>query len=229
MKKKTILVAAIAVMLVAALVVGGTLAYFTDTKSADNVFTVGNVAIKLDESNVKDPNGARVTSNEYTNVVPGIQYKKDPVVTNTGKTDAYVRAIVTVENGMNWLGLYNYDGKDPNSVWTYPQKEAFMKLICNQLGEGWELENLTHVMAGQGRPTSDTIVTLKYTGVLKAGEATAAMFENIMLPTNATASDITRRVAQNGVFHIDVVAQAIQSDGFDTWDSAFAAFDAAQK
>ena len=30
MKKKTILVAAIAVMLVAALVVGGTLAYFTD-------------------------------------------------------------------------------------------------------------------------------------------------------------------------------------------------------
>lgn len=40
MKKKTILVAAIAVMLVAALVVGGTLAYFTDTKTADNTFTM---------------------------------------------------------------------------------------------------------------------------------------------------------------------------------------------
>lgn len=50
MKKKTILVAAIAVMLVAALVVGGTLAYFTDTKSADNTFTVGNVKIDLLES-----------------------------------------------------------------------------------------------------------------------------------------------------------------------------------
>ena len=50
MKKKTILVAAIAVMLVAALVVGGTLAYFTDTKSADNTFTVGNVKIELLES-----------------------------------------------------------------------------------------------------------------------------------------------------------------------------------
>ena len=34
MKKKTILVAAIAVMLVAALVVGGTLAYFTDKDNA---------------------------------------------------------------------------------------------------------------------------------------------------------------------------------------------------
>lgn len=50
MKKKTILVAAIAVMLVAALVVGGTLAYFTDAKSATNTFTVGNVSIDLIES-----------------------------------------------------------------------------------------------------------------------------------------------------------------------------------
>ena len=50
MKKKTILVAAIAVMLVAALVVGGTLAYFTDTKTEPNTFTVGNVNIELLES-----------------------------------------------------------------------------------------------------------------------------------------------------------------------------------
>ena len=47
MKKKTILVAAIAVMLVAALVVGGTLAYFTDKDNATNTFTVGNVKINL--------------------------------------------------------------------------------------------------------------------------------------------------------------------------------------
>ena len=46
-----------------------------------------------------------------------------------------------------------------------------------------------------------------------------------MLPTNATANDIATRVAQNGVFHIDVVAQAIQADGFDTWEAAFNAFD----
>ena len=93
MKKKSILMAAIAVMLVAVLVVGGTLAYFTDTKSATNTFTVGDVKIKLDESNVNDPDGDRVTSNEYTGMLPGIQYKKDPVVTNTGKNGAYVRAV----------------------------------------------------------------------------------------------------------------------------------------
>ena len=219
MKKKSILMAAIAVMLVAVLVVGGTLAYFTDTKSATNTFTVGDVKIKLDESNVNDPNGDRVTSNEYTDVFPGIQYKKDPIVTNTGKNDAYVRAVVTIENGMNWMGLYN------ENVWTAPQEEAFMKLICDKLGAGWSIENIAYVTNAE-RGSTDFVATLKYTGVLKSGDATSAMFENVMLPTNATANDITTRVAQNGVFHIDVVAQAIQTEGFATWNDAFAAFDA---
>ena len=53
MKKKTILVAAIAVMLVAALVVGGTLAYFTDKDNAANTFTVGDVKINLIEQQRK--------------------------------------------------------------------------------------------------------------------------------------------------------------------------------
>ena len=219
MKKKSILMAAIAVMLVAVLVVGGTLAYFTDTKSATNTFTVGDVKIKLDESNVNDPDGDRVTSNEYTGMLPGIQYKKDPVVTNTGKNGAYVRAVVTIENGMNWMGLYN------ENVWTAPQAEAFMKLICNKMGEGWSLEDYDYVTNAE-RGSTDFVAVLKYDGVLAAGKATTAMFENIMLPTNATASDITTRVAQNGVFHIDVVAQAIQADGFTSWNDAFKAFDA---
>ena len=219
MKKKSILMAAIAVMLVAVLVVGGTLAYFTDTKSATNTFTVGNVKIKLDESNVNDPNGDRVTSNEYTGMLPGIQYKKDPVVTNTGKNGAYVRAVVTIENGMNWLGLYN------ENVWTAPQAEAFMKLICNKMGDGWSLEDYDYVTNAE-RGSTDFVAVLKYDGVLAAGKATTAMFENIMLPANATTNDITTRVAQNGVFHIDVVAQAIQADGFTSWNDAFAAFDA---
>ena len=219
MKKKSILMAAIAVMLVAVLVVGGTLAYFTDTKSATNTFTVGDVKIKLDESNVNDPSGDRVTSNEYTGMLPGIQYKKDPVVTNTGKNGAYVRAVVTIENGMNWMGLYN------ENIWTAPQAEAFKKLICNKMGEGWSLEDYDYVTNVE-RGSTDFVAVLKYDGVLAAGKATSAMFEKVMLPTNATASDITTRVAQNGVFHIDVVAQAIQADGFTSWNDAFAAFDA---
>ena len=60
MKKKTILVAAIAVMLVSALVVGGTLAYFTDKDNATNTFTVGNVKIDLLESSLHRENAGYV-------------------------------------------------------------------------------------------------------------------------------------------------------------------------
>ena len=85
MKKKTILVAAIAVMLVAALVVGGTLAYFTDTKSATNTFTMGNVKIALNEQQ-KGENGP----------VPFVQNKQlVPGKSNDGNA---VSKIVTVTN-----------------------------------------------------------------------------------------------------------------------------------
>ena len=49
MTKKKILVLALSLAMVAILAVGGSLAYFTDTKNADNTFTVGNVKIELIE------------------------------------------------------------------------------------------------------------------------------------------------------------------------------------
>lgn len=71
MKKKSILMAAIAVMLVAVLVVGGTLAYFTDTKSADNTFTVGNVKIDLLESQYHRVNAGRGNATGQTEPLSG--------------------------------------------------------------------------------------------------------------------------------------------------------------
>ncbi len=79
---KALLAVLCAVMLVAASVVG-TLAYLTDTEEAVNTFTVGNVAIKLDETDVdiygvKDGD-ARVNRNEYK-LIPGHSYIKDPTI-----------------------------------------------------------------------------------------------------------------------------------------------------
>ena len=94
MKKKTILVAAIAVMLVAALVVGGTLAYFTDTKTETNTFTAGNVKIDLNEQQ-KVENGL-VPFDQNKKLVPGKSNDGNAVskivtVTNTSKdNDAWV-------------------------------------------------------------------------------------------------------------------------------------------
>ena len=48
--KKKVTALCLCVALLAVAVVGASLAYFTDTKSATNTFTVGNVKIDLIES-----------------------------------------------------------------------------------------------------------------------------------------------------------------------------------
>lgn len=219
MTKKRFVAILLCVTLVALAAIGATFAYLTDSKTVKNTFTVGDVKIKLDETNVNAPEGDRVTSNTY-NVYPGAVVTKDPIVHNTGKNGAYVRAVVTIEDGMNWLGLYN------ENVWTAPQEAAFNAMINNTLGEGWELVDIAYDMSGPNHPTSDFVATLKYTNVLEAGKDTTAMFSQIAFPTKLTGNDVTTRIDQNGEFGINVVAQAIQADGFDTWEAAFAAYDA---
>lgn len=93
MKKKTILVAAIAVMLVAALVVGGTLAYFTDKSEVkDNTFTVGNVSIKLIESTYHregNDNSGDTSIPDPDQTASGMKYVADG---HKAFTDAQIKA-----------------------------------------------------------------------------------------------------------------------------------------
>lgn len=98
MKKKLTLVAT-SVLLVAALVIGGTLAYFTDTDSADNKFTTakGGVKIELIEQQ-RGENGLEAFEQDKTlaPIVGSAQGTKD----GYGMTTAgnYVDKIVTVKN-----------------------------------------------------------------------------------------------------------------------------------
>ena len=78
--KKKILVMCLVVALAVTAVVGGTLAYFTDTDDAANTFTTGKVDITLNE-----------TFNEQTaKLLPGKDIAKIVNVTNN-EEDAYVR------------------------------------------------------------------------------------------------------------------------------------------
>ena len=69
---------------------GATLAYFTDTDNADNVFTVGNVDIDLTE-----PNWDAAGKVDAPEVYPGEALAKDPTVTNNGANPCFVRISVT--------------------------------------------------------------------------------------------------------------------------------------
>ena len=81
MNKRKIFTLALAVMMIAILAVGGTLAYFMDTDSAENVFTTGNVEIDLIET--FDPENAKL--------LPGVNVTKEVDVKNIGSEDAFVR------------------------------------------------------------------------------------------------------------------------------------------
>lgn len=78
--------------LVAALGVGATLAYFTDSQDVTNTITMGNVDIDLDEPNYPGEG----EDNEITDITPNQTIVKDPTITlQEGSEDAYVRAKIT--------------------------------------------------------------------------------------------------------------------------------------
>lgn len=91
MKKKSIVLVATALMLMASLIVGGTLAYFTDTAEAENVFTMGGVEIELLEKQYGEE-GALEDFEDDKILMPGVENKQDKIVSikNTGDSNAYV-------------------------------------------------------------------------------------------------------------------------------------------
>lgn len=93
--KKKLTAIFLCVALVAIAVVGASLAYFTDTKSATNTFVVGNVKIELIEQQ-KGENGLEAFAQGKT-LVPGKSndgnaVSKIATVKNNGKNDAWVWA-----------------------------------------------------------------------------------------------------------------------------------------
>ena len=125
--KKKILSLALAVALAAIAIVGGTLAYFTDTDGATNVMTTGNVEIVQNEQE-RNAEGALVAFEDDHKLVPytgsvgtngvanewgtsatinGTEYKmfdqsknaidKIVTVTNEGTEEAYIRTLFAFE------------------------------------------------------------------------------------------------------------------------------------
>ena len=115
--KKKILALCLVVALAATAVIGGTLAYFTDTDEATNTFTVGGVKIDLIEQERDGKGGLQDFSQDKTlmPIVGSAQGDKDELgmptaenyvdkiitVKNTGKSDAYVRAYFAIPSALD--------------------------------------------------------------------------------------------------------------------------------
>ena len=94
MKKRKTIIAAIVLLLV--FIVGGTIAYFTDTDTKTNTFTIGNIKITLTEpawtelDSTTDANDNDIPD-AAEEMVPGATVAKDPTINNVStKNPAYV-------------------------------------------------------------------------------------------------------------------------------------------
>ena len=191
--KKKILMTCLCVALAVLTIAGTTLAYLTSTDKVENTFTVGNVAITLDEAKVNTDGtvveGAdRVKTNSYK-LMPGHTYTKDPTVhVAAGSEKCYV--FVKVENGIAAL-------------------EATDNTIANQItANGWMaltgVEGVYYKVVDAATTDTDLTVFSSFKLAVDANSKTEWKGEDIK---------------------VNVTAYAIQADGFDTADAAWAAFE----
>ena len=210
--KKALLLTLCAVLLVAASVLG-TMAYLTSTDEVKNTFTVGSVAIKLDEAKANTDGSLvedadRVKANSYK-LLPGHTYNKDPMVTVLkGSEPSYVKMTVTFSKANELDAIFDPDG-------------ATLTTIFN----GYDSSNWTY--KGNTKNAADNTRTYEfwYKEAVAAPDgnvALDALFDSITVPGSITNEQLKTIEGMT----ITVNAYAIQADGFETEAAAWAAFDA---
>jgi len=221
--RKTLLVICSALILLG-ISIGATLAYLTDSDAVANTFTIGQVRIKLDETNVNDKpatpptSGApdRVKANEY-HLIPGGEYVKDPTVTMLdGSESAYVRMLVTLT-----------DAADINTVFdqlrdTYPAEDFSTEKFIT----GWDKEIWPLYEVRPDAVKNQVVYEFRFHQVVTADPAQDQMlpvlFQGFTLPAQLNGQQLELiKDAQ-----IIVEGHAIQVATFLTADDAWAAFDA---
>lgn len=134
MKKKIISIALVVAMI--AIIAAGSFAYFTDTDSAENVFTVGNVKIKLTE-----PNWETQGKIDAETVYAGEPLAKDPTVTNDGANPCFVRVKVEGLDCLKTAGAsditlrYNYVDGYNTADWTYKDGYYYYNHVLENKGD----------------------------------------------------------------------------------------------
>ena len=230
-KNKALLLSLCAVLLVAASVMG-TMAYLTSQDAVTNTFSVGSVAITLDESDVDNSTEGendRDKANAY-HLLPGHTYVKDPTVTVDAKSeDSYVRMMVKVE-GIDSLKDAMPEEKFPTF---YNNNLFLLQNLC--LNEEDELTWDNDVWRYETFHTTGTYANcyeFRYVGndntnpgngiVVKSETDTVlpSLFTHITVPGEINNAQL----AKLANVKIIVTAHAIQADGFDTADAAWTAF-----
>ena len=179
--KKKMLSLLLVVALAATAVIGGTLAYFTDTDAQTNEFTMGDVEVDLWE--VFDAEAA-------TDMVPGEKVNKDVYVENIGTNDSYVRVHVAIPA--------KFDDGDPE--FNASQNFLHWNFTSESVADGqWSW--LPEYSAGKGYQGNGAGKWNFYT--TKIGEGEEAEVYNVYVATYRTAlkrGEVTATEAITGIY-----------------------------
>lgn len=218
-KNRQVSVKALALLLVIVLLVGGAIGgtfawLMTNTDPIVNTFVAGDIQIELKE-HVLDGTGQWATPETYTDVgnsailaLPGRTIQKDPTVTvKEGSEPCYLRVLVKV----NWSEAADNEF----AQFAYSDWFAFdQSWRVNRIFDGTYVTN--------GKYVGYDIYELRYQTLVDAREADKVIpvISKMTIPANLD-NDAVSALTGAG---ITLVAQAIQSDGFDgNAEAAFAA------
>lgn len=214
MRKRSMLAAALAVVLAAALAVGGTLAYFTDVKSAANVFTVGKVGIRLQENFEQGSVLLPATGSTQDGTLQNAVTKEVTVQVEEGSEAAYVRVHIAIPQILD-------DGDDTLDA---GKNVLHFSYADGSIGAGkWNWSDAVDAPYEGGyryTATMDGIVynvyVVTYEAALTAGRTTDHVIDQVYLDSAVTGADIEKINAVLGeTWQIRVIAEGVQADGFD--------------
>lgn len=133
-------------------------------------------------------------------VIPGATYEKDPTVKNTGSEEAYARIKVTVSDAAAFKAALGED-------------YDLSKIFIGHDEALWERTGITL--------NADDTLTYEYTlkGTLEKDES-ATLFTAVQVPAEFDEKDVE---ALQGAFEINIAAEAVQANGFETAADAFSA------
>ena len=220
--KKKIFTLMLCIALAAIVVVGGSMAYFTDTDAQENVFTIGEIKIDLFEDFNTDQLRL-IPAVPYIDQATGVtQYKnkieKEVYVENTGANKAYVRVQVATPNfqkdgqNINVISLQFDDMTivDGKWIWGTDVDTNYPPHVAN--GE-W---NMYRDITINGIPYKVYVIT--YETALDTGDITPDAFDSVMMDPAITQEDIAgwnTAYGEGEWAKVYVVAEAVQADGFD--------------
>ena len=206
--KKKIFVVALVVCILAISIASATIAYFTDTESATNTFTSGNVAIKLTETQTVDGVSTTkvvgkdgFTGYDYGTVHPGLTYDKYPAITNTGSENAYLAAKIVIKN----VAASNVDA---NVTKVLTAEAATGKTLVSDFLSGNVFADANYSV--KYNTTADSIEIYVIYETVTTTNDSITLFEEVVVPAGWGNDQMAHLENMN----IVITAYAVQTTGF---------------